>query len=117
MTDQQIAEIIDFWGGYQSLFPIDPVFHSFYQEKTGHYDVRYMPWDIHYCYVDTFYNNWNIAPVIDNKCTYARLFKDTRQPETLFCRINNIWVDADYQLISKEQMYTAIRDTDEVVMK
>lgn len=117
LTEQEKTEILDFWGKYQELFPIDTAFHSYYKEKTGNYDIRYMPWDMHFCYVDPFYNDWGKAPVVDNKCSYGRLFKDTKQPEAVLYRINNIWVDADYRLISREQMRKAVEGKGELVIK
>ena len=69
---------------------METVFHSFYLSKTGKFDVRYMPVDIYYSFIDPYYNNWKIAPVIDNKCLYYQLFKDAKQPEGVFFRMNNI---------------------------
>lgn len=117
LSKAQKEEVRSFWGRYQELFDIDTVFHSFYLERTGCFDVRYMPVDMYYCFVDPFYNNWDMAPTIDNKCLYPQLFKNTRQPDTLFCRVNNIWTDTDMQLIPEKDILEIVSQSDELVVK
>lgn len=108
LTEEQKAAVCAYWGGYQDLFDVETVFHSFYLSKTGKFDVRYMPVDIYYSFIDPYYNNWKIAPVIDNKCLYYQLFKDAKQPEGVFFRMNNIWTDANKHLVSEEEILRKI---------
>ena len=54
---------------------------------------------------------------MDNKCLYPRLFKDTKQPEIYFCRINNIWTDVNARLLTREEMNSIINNTGELVIK
>ena len=52
LTEEQKAAVCAYWGGYQDLFDVETVFHSFYLSKTGKFDVRYMPVDIYYSFID-----------------------------------------------------------------
>lgn len=74
-------------------------------------------WSIYYSFIDPYYNNWKIAPVIDNKCLYYQLFKDAKQPEGVFFRMNNIWTDANKHLVSEEEILRRIWKYPELVMK
>lgn len=76
-----------------------------------------MPVDFYYCYVDPHFNDWDIAPVIDNKCTYSRIFKDTKQPKTYFCRVNQIWTDSNTKLVSETEILDTIKSGNEFVIK
>lgn len=62
---------IDFYKPYTK---IDTIFHSFYTEKTGIFDEKYIPDDIYYSKIDTFFNDWNAAKIVDNKCYYENIF-------------------------------------------
>lgn len=117
LSTQQDAEVCAYWGQFQDLFEVESIFHSFYYEKTGLFDVNFMPGDIHYCYVDPFYNKWDIAPAIDNKCLYRQLFKQTRQPRTPLCRMNGIWTNENLQLVGENDLFDLIADYDEFVVK
>lgn len=117
LSEQQKKQINDFWGGYQDLFDIDTIFHSFYLSKCGKFDVRYMPVDMYYSFIDPYFNNWRIAPVIDNKCLYYQLFKDTEQPKAVFFRMNNIWTDANKRLVDFSEIMRSIHTYPELVMK
>lgn len=104
-------------GGWQNLIEFDSVFHSFYKEKTGVFNFRYMPVDLYYCFIDPYYNDWKIASVLDNKCKYRNMFAKIGQPITYFSRINNIWIDSNFNLISKEKIFALLKDIDEIVIK
>lgn len=101
---------IDFYKPYTK---IDTIFHSFYTEKTGIFDEKYLPDDIYYSKIDTYYNDWNAAKVVDNKCYYENLFSPVRgevkHPETFIRRINGIWLDCGWNIIDFETVLESIR--------
>ena len=90
-------------GFFKPYTPINTIFHSFYTEKTGIFDMRYIPDDIYYTKVDTFFNDWNAAKVVDNKCYYENLFSTVQEgikhPYTFLRRINGVWLDETWRLI------------------
>lgn len=117
LSNAQKAQVEEFWGHYTDLFIPDTIFHSFYTEKTGVFDLRYMPIDLYYCYIDPYFNNWSAAKYMDNKCMYPQLFKTIAQPDVVLYRVNNIWTDTNYQLVDEKEMERIVEESDELVMK
>lgn len=109
--------IIQEGGGYQEVIELDDIFHKFYKEKTGVFDVRYIPIDLYYCFIDPYYNNWSMASVVDNKCQYRSMFNKIKQPTTYFCRVNNIWTDNNFNLVKEETIIHGIKNLEEIVIK
>ena len=62
------------------------------------FDVRFVPDDIYYCYIDLFYNDVRAAKSLDDKNLYDLLFPDVTKPETLARKIDNIFYDKKYIL-------------------
>ena len=67
--------------------------HTFYIEKTGIFDNRYIPDSLHRCIIDRYYNSWSAATYIDNKCYYPKFFDDINIPLNLAYRLNGIWYE------------------------
>lgn len=97
LTPEQIQQAKDFYAPY---YAIEPIFFHFYYEKTGTFDVRFVPDDVYYCYVDPYFNDWDQAIYVDNKCFYPHMFTGVRQPDTVLMRMNNIWFDCDNNIVS-----------------
>lgn len=92
LSDEKKAEIRAF---YEPYVKIRSVFHDFYYAATGRYDVRYIPDDIYYAYIDPYFNDWDEAHYLDNKTYYKYLFHDVPQPETIAFRCGGLWFDAE----------------------
>lgn len=117
LDSKQIAEIKKYYGRLNLLFDVSELFHTFYTEKTGIFDLKYIPDDIYYCYIDPYFNKWDKALVIDNKCLYPRLFAGVRQPEMVLTRVNGIWTDSDGVLCNKEKIKYIVKANEELVIK
>lgn len=85
LTENQKNEIKNYFKPYTK---VKTIFHEFYTEKNGNYCVNYIPDDIYYCYIDPYFNDWEEAKYIDNKCLYGSLFSDVKQPEEFAVRMN-----------------------------
>lgn len=118
LSKQQQEQIISFYGPYtDTIGEVDIIFHNFYLEKTGSFDYRYMPIDFFYCFIDPFYNDWDMAPYIDNKANYWQIFQHIDQPEAYLYRVNNIWTDGNNNLISDEEIEKILKSDKEMVIK
>lgn len=102
LTDDEIHQIQDFTRPY---FTTNNAFHDFYKKHTGRFFVEYIPDDIYFTKIDTFFNDWNKAYKLDDKCYYDRLLSKTclRLPETICCCINGFWLTPDYLSITIDQ--------------
>lgn len=118
LNDEQKEQVKNQYGKYYR-FPLKQtdVFHRFYYEKTGVFSEKYLPDDLHYCRIDPFYNNWDEAKILDNKCLYSRLFPGTLQPQTVAGRMNGVWTDASFEMISEEKLLSLISNAGAVVIK
>ena len=76
---------------YSKYFKVNYSSHLFYTLKTGHFCKNYIPDSIYTCIIDPFFNNWQMASVLDNKCYYPMLFKNVELPEMTAYRLNGFW--------------------------
>ena len=108
LTPNMKKEIHEYWHKYykETKIPFSYSFFNFYFDKTGIYDVKFVPDDIYYTYIDPFFNDWSAAKYIDNKCLYNRLFSSNidmlnkgdskiKQPVCIANRINDTWIIND----------------------
>ena len=106
LTSSQKKEAIEF---YKDHAKIDMVFHEFYTKKTGKFFKNYIPDNLHYCKIDPFFNDWDVARYLDNKCYYDNwYFQGINIPKTLMKCINGMWMlpsEKEFSFISKEEAY------------
>ena len=113
LTASQKKEIKEFYGKYKKA---DFLFHEFYTQKTGRFDKNYIPDDIYYQKIDPYFNNWETAYYLDNKCFYDEwYFKGINIPKTVVKRINGMWSvkeEKTIRFVSKEEAYKLISTRD-----
>ena len=91
--------------------------HRVYTGKSGRFFLEYIPEDMYMCDIDRCLSDRNMAYYLDNKCYYYRLFPSAKQPELLAMRINGIWLDDDYQVITKKQVVRRVLEEKVAVLK
>ena len=113
LTASQKKEIKKLYGKYTN---VKFVFHEFYTQKTGKFDKNYIPDDIYYQKIDRYFNNWEAAYFLDNKCYYDEwYFKGISIPRTVVKRTNGMWSVKEenaVRFISKEEAYKLISTCD-----
>lgn len=92
LTKKELNQINEFYKKYVNIRWYS---HAFYKEKTGIFDPLYIPDSIFNNYVDRYFNNWDIANYLDNKCYYLRMFNKVNQPKMVTYRTNNYWYNSD----------------------
>lgn len=99
LSDLQKHETLVFWSKYIKK----PHFlgHEYYTEKNGLFSPWYIPLDIYYTKVDPFFNDWNMARVIDHKCFYDMYLPNVKQPITIAKKINGFWFDGQGNWITE----------------
>ena len=110
----QIKEIKNYYSEYCK---INTLFHDFYYQKTGLYSKYYIPDDLYYTKIDPFYNNWEEAYYLDNKCYYDKLFSNVPQPKTILKRMNDIYYDKDNNIIDKNQAFKIVKNKNNYFLK
>ena len=80
LTKKQKEEIDTFWHVFT---PVRYSSFKFYTEKTGTFDIRYIPDSLHRSIIDVFFNDWTAAKYLDNKCYYPLIFQNVSIPKTI----------------------------------
>lgn len=114
LTEEQKMQIMQY---YKPYLKVKTLFHAFYTEKTGKFYVNYIPDDIYYCYIDPYFNDWEEAKYIDNKCMYQDLFPEIVQPEVFVYKMNGLWFDSSHNLISKADIDSMLKNERELFIK
>ncbi len=93
------------------------LFHEFYVQKSGVYDSRYIPDDLYYRYIDPYYNDWEAANYLDNKCLYDLLFPIMRQPKVVAYRQNHFWFNSKKKLITLNEVVELVAQEKRIFVK
>ncbi len=117
LTEEQRKAVREFYAPYAPHGKVDLRYHNFYTATTGRFCVNYLPDELYYRYIDTYYNDWRESRFADNKCFYRRMFLGIRQPEELACRINGLWFTGDFQQISRRELDLMLEKEPEIVVK
>ncbi len=101
LSVEQKKEACEYWKKYSQHFT--PLWHQFYYEKTGIFDVRFIPEDLMMTDIEDYLNDWSSAHGIDNKNNYAMYFPEIRHPRAAFRKMWDIFHDDNYEIITEEQ--------------
>lgn len=100
LTASQKKEAKAYWKQYTKHF--SPYGHELFLQKSGKFDPRYVPDDIMFTEIEDYLNCYDASVGIDNKCNYELYFPEAKQPRTLFRRMQGVYRDADFHVISEE---------------
>lgn len=114
LTKEQHQEVDDLFSRYIKTRHNS---HLFYTAKTGIFQKEYIPDSIWKNYIDPYYNNWNLANAIDNKCYYPRMFAGVRLPKMIAYRLNGFWYNNDGLIIDLDKALSMIMDSSECFIK
>lgn len=114
LTKEQEKQIREYYAPYGK---VDMWYHNFYYQATGKFCVDYLPEDLHYCFVDPYFNDWREAGYMDDKCYYRRMFTGVRQAEEVASRIGGMWFVGDYEPITRQQLDEILAVEPEIVVK
>lgn len=92
--------IQEYWKRYKS---ISVKYHQLYSSRNGLQDVRYIPDDLYYTVIDQHFNNRKYGWGVNDKNYYSLLFPDVKQPEIVIRKINGIYYNALYQILSEDK--------------
>ena len=114
LSSSERKAIRAFWDRYK--VNVSPIFHAFYKEKTGQFNVNYIPDDVYYEYIDRYYNNWAMSKYVDNKCDYDLMFSEANQPALVAKRINGYWLSQN-TILDEANAREKILSNDRLVIK
>lgn len=117
LTGEQRKAAQKFYAPYAPHGKVDLRYHNFYTAITGQFHANYLPDELYYRYIDTYYNDWREARYADNKCFYHRMFQGVNRPEELAYRIKGLWFTGDLQQITRQELDALLSKEPEIVVK
>lgn len=115
LSKQQEKEIYKYWSKFTNDFDI--AYHRYYIDRTGKFDVRFIPDDIFAGYIDGYLNNRAIEPGIADKNYFDMYLRGFRMPKTYVHLINGIYEDENYDIISKEKALDILSKKEKITVK
>jgi hypothetical protein len=123
INEEQKNEVLAFWEPY--LFnkyakkSFDPRWFDVYNRtNVFDFDLKYyIPNGYYYRIVDTFFSNTETGPVLDDKNLYDLYFHDAPQPKTICRKIDDIYLDAGFHIISAKTALKLCMDAGRVIIK
>lgn len=100
ITPEYKREVEIYWKPYHK---VDTRYHAWYSSRNGICDPRYIPDDLYYTIIDQHFNNRKYGWGVNDKNYYSLWFPDVKQPEVVIRKVNNIFYDPDYHIISERQ--------------
>ena len=94
-------------------------YYEFYKAvKPADVDLfKYMPDAFLKTFIDDYFTNPQQSFPCDDKNLYDLYFHDVKRPKILFRKIKNLYLDADYSIISRETALAMAREQGEVICK
>lgn len=122
ISNEQRNEIEAFWRGLMK-------FHADYVVNMKYYDVYnrvcadktklkyYIPDSFFYAFIDVFYTNPQRSTGLDDKGLYDLYFTDVNKPQTIARKVDDIFLDKDYNPITASRFVELCKEEGEVIVK
>ena len=104
LSDSEKNELKRFWHAYGINISKDINWVEFYSTVNGSFDKRFIPDNIYYSKIDTFFTNNLSSKFFDDKNLYDLIFKDVNRPHTIVRKMKGVYMDANYHPISFQQI-------------
>lgn len=115
LSKEQLRELELYWKRYTNHFT--PLWHEFFYEKTGVFDVRFIPEDLMMTDIEDYLNDWSSAHGIDNKNNYAMYFPEIKHPRAAFRKMRGCFHNDSYELISEAEGIDTCKKFGHVIFK
>lgn len=113
LTKEQKLATKAFWG---KLKPTQE-YLSLYNYNNQDFDPKYIPDDMYYADIDTYFNNGIDCMSLDDKNMYDLYFPDIKQPKTIARKHGNIYTDELYNIINLEDVLARCIKQSSVIIK
>ena len=112
------AEAKTYWREHTGL-SVNTMWHSFYRSINGISDVRYVPENIYYAYIEPYFNRKELSQGFDDKCYYSERFPSNaspvkfKRPETILRNISGMFYDTDFRILSKDEAVSKLLEQED----
>lgn len=115
LTKNQKKNIRNYW--YKYTKDLDLTYHKYYINRSGIFDVKYIPDDLYSSKIDPYLNNRIIDLGFSDKNYFDMYFKGYKLPKTYIHLINGFFLDNEYNIISLNDAKKILANTKEFVIK
>lgn len=115
LTCEQEQLIRGFWENYVDDFDI--YYHRYYIDRTGQFDVRFIPDDIFAGYIDGYLNNRTIEAGVSDKNYFDLYLNGFKMPVTYIHLINGTFEDSSYRIITRDNAIKYLVHTNRFIVK
>lgn len=113
LTRKQVNEVRQYYRPYK----VSTFTHRFVLGITGNFRPDILPEEMHFAYIDPFYNDRKRSAGLENKCLFERLLPGIKQPDTILSRMNRFWYDKDGNMLSAEEVLEVVSSYNELFIK
>lgn len=113
LTSQEKSIVQAFWGNTK----LTTEYISLYNRYSSKFDPRYIPDNMYFAEMDTYFNNATDSKAIDDKNLYDLYFHDVRLPKTIARKVSDSYLDATHQIISFEEIIEKCLAQKEIIVK
>lgn len=123
ITKSQKKEILEYWASHTkdwwSKKAFDIRWFDVYNRTNVYgFDLRrYIPDSYYYAVIDPFFSDAKKSQVLDNKNLYDLYFCDAPMPRTIIHRIDGLYLDGKYRLISEEEAVSQCCANSRIIIK
>ncbi len=124
ISDSEKEEIDAFWDKFlkpeQRDILVDYRFYDVFKnlnKNKGHRLSYYIPDTFYYAYVDEYFTNPQHSAPCNSKNIYDLYFHDINRPRTIFRKVDDFLLDANYETITLKEAIAKSKDEGEVVLK
>lgn len=115
ISHQFKKEVLSYWRTYTNK--IKPDWHKYYSSRNGIFDVRYVPDDLYYTVIDQHFNNRRHSFGVMNKNYFSLWFPEVKQPSVVIRKINGLFYDESYHLLSPKEALERCLPFKELIIK
>ncbi len=102
LSEEEKKEIHEYWSKYSfAAIPDLSIFEAYYN-RTGIKDPRFVPYYFRKFFRDDF-RNPEYRTVLQDKSYLPKIYSKLRQPRTIVRRLENVFLDTDFEHISTEE--------------
>lgn len=123
LTAEEKQQIDALWAQYlpnelRNIIIQDKYYEFYKAIKPADVDLyKYMPDAFLKTFIDDYFTNPQQSFPCDDKNLYDFYFHDVKRPTILFRKVKNLYLDADYSIISQEKALAMAREQGEVICK
>ena len=103
LSDEQKAEVDAYWKKYEFAFKAPYETYEAYMNRTGEFDVRYIPYGVRKGILGEHIRDDNYRWAFQNKAYFDKIYNAKKQPKIICRKVEGIYYDTDFNKITVDE--------------